>query len=95
MLHRRERVAELIRAEIGTILLKEFDMDFGWTTITRVKLTKDLRNAKVYITSIKEEERVLSELNSVSALIRQHLAKNLNLRHTPTISFVREEWLAK
>jgi ribosome-binding factor A len=46
---RTERVSSLIKEEIGAILIREYtDKAYGFITVTDVKVTADLKIAKVY-----------------------------------------------
>jgi len=89
MYERRERVAALIREKIGEFILREIEGD-SLTSVVRVKLTKDLREAKVYISSLNKEES-LKELNLAKPSIRAYLAKEINLRYTPKLYFFIED----
>src|SRR3989338_8612001 len=54
---RTERVAELIRVELGTlILMKLKDPLLGFVTITRVEVSPDLRHARVWYSVLKPQE---------------------------------------
>jgi len=53
MSQRTERVDELLRQEIGEIVAREIaDPRVGFTTITEVETTPDLRHAKVWVSVI-------------------------------------------
>lgn len=89
-----ERVASEFRKEITDIILNESrDEDFKFVTITYVKVTNDLSFAKVYFTTLNEEnkEKVEKDLNNAAGFFRTELASRLNLRHTPELKFVYDE----
>lgn len=89
-----ERVASEFRKEITDIILNESrDEDFKFVTITYVKVTNDLSFAKVYFTTLNEEnkEKVEKDLNNAAGFFRTELANRLNLRHTPELKFVYDE----
>lgn len=55
---RTERVAELIRAELGTLILMRLkDPRLGFVTITRVEVSPDLRHARVWYSVLKSQPR--------------------------------------
>ncbi|MDE5777003.1 MAG: 30S ribosome-binding factor RbfA [Lachnospiraceae bacterium] len=60
------------------------------TSVTHVMVTSDLKECKAYISVLGDEE-ALSEtmegLRSASGFIRKELAKSINLRNTPEITF--------
>ncbi len=95
---RNERVGDLIKEEIASMILhgEVKDPRIGFVTITHVKLSPDLKEAKVYFSQIgSDEEKSKSRdgLNNAVGYIRRTLAKRLNLRHIPTISFMFDDSL--
>lgn len=93
-------VADLIRSEIATMLLKEIkDPRIGFITITRVELTPDLRQVRVLysVVGTEEEQRATQEgLESATNFIRGRLGRRLsNLRRVPEIVFRFDPSLAK
>lgn len=93
--HRPERVARLIQEEIAKIIQRELrDPTIGFTTVTDVVLTPDLRHADVYVTIFGEEEtkkKSIDTLNKAQGFIRKIVAKELNLKTNPTFSFHLDE----
>ncbi len=95
---RSDRVADLIKEEIASMILHGGIKDprIGFVTITHVKLSPDFRDAKVYFSQIgtdKEKEKSRSGLNSAGGYIRRALAKRLNLRHIPSVTFFFDDSL--
>ncbi len=92
MSHRIERVNSLIRQEISELLQRQVkDPRLGnFVTVTEVVTSADLKYAKVFVSRIgnaEEKQTVLSVLASASGFFRRELAKRLNLRYTPELSF--------
>ncbi|MCF8240385.1 MAG: 30S ribosome-binding factor RbfA [Melioribacteraceae bacterium] len=91
MQHRLEKVAALIKEEISLILLHKIqDPELGLLTVTGVKVSPDLRNAKVYISLYEKEKRewALEKINDLKGLIRSELASRVNnLRFVPELFF--------
>jgi ribosome-binding factor A len=91
MSHRVERVADAIREVIAELLLREIkDPRIGMITLTGVKLTADLRHARVFFSMIGDEgarARSLAGLRSASGFIRSQLGRRLNLRVSPDVVF--------
>ncbi|MBI2877641.1 MAG: 30S ribosome-binding factor RbfA, partial [Candidatus Tectomicrobia bacterium] len=89
---RTDRLNELVKKEICELILREIkDPRIGFVTLTRVVLSKDLRQAKVYVSIYgKEEEKkaTYNGLRSAAGFIRGELGKRLNLRYTPEIDFI-------
>ena len=88
---RPERAANAIRKEISTMLAEELkDPRIGFTTITKVEITPDLRYAKVYYTVLggaKEARSTEVALKNAKGFIRSALGDRLKLRFTPEILF--------
>lgn len=88
---RPERVANAMRREISTIIQKEMkDPRVGFTTITKVEITPDLRDAKVYYTVMGDEKTRKSTevaLNNAKGFIKGLIGDRLKLRCTPEIIF--------
>lgn len=96
---RSDRVGDLIRQEIASLIQHGDIKDprVGFVTITHVKMSPDLKEAKVYFSQMGSEEDVETSrdgLNSASGLIRRRLAKTLNLKHIPHIEFFYDETIA-
>jgi ribosome-binding factor A len=65
-------------------------------TITDVKLTADLRNARVFFTLLADgesREAALAGLTSATPFLRRELAQQLELRHTPELVFAYDTQL--
>lgn len=66
------------------------DPRIGFVTITRVDVTPDLRNAKIYFSSLggkKEKEHAAEGLNSAAGFIRKQLGERLRMKFTPELLF--------
>ena len=99
MKHRPLRVAGKIHRILADALQKEVLDPEAWKIIvTNVTISPDLRNAKVYFTSIgSETERVQAEtiLTNNTPLLKRAMARNLRLRFQPKIEFVLDEELLR
>jgi ribosome-binding factor A len=88
---RSEKVADLIHKEISEMLVKTIkDPRIGFVTITRVTVSEDCRNAKVYFSvagTHEERERSMEGLSSAKGYIRKELGQRIRLRYTPEIIF--------
>jgi len=94
MSNRIERVNSLIQEEIGKIILKDVELPLGTlTTITEVRTSVDLANARIYVSVIPEEKskRIVEILNKIVYGIQKTLNKKLNMRPIPKIRFVEEK----
>lgn len=93
---RSDRVGDLIKEEIASIIQHGDIKDprIGFVTITRVKMSVDLKEARVFFSQLGSNEAAASSedgLNHASGYIRRTLAKNLKLKHIPHITFHYDE----
>lgn len=89
--NRFNRVEEEIKKEISNIIsnkLKNPDVT-GLISVTKVKVTTDLKFAKVYVSILnaKNTKGTLRGLKQSAGYVRAELAKTINLRNTPEIIF--------
>ncbi len=94
MSERIQRVNQLIKRELGQILLKEIEFPSGiLVTLTRVETSVDLKQAKIYVSAIPriKLDIVLKILNRQIHPLQQKLNKRLRMRPLPKIMFVEEK----
>lgn len=93
-MRRPERLAETLRAEITEIVGYELDDPRVLTvTVTDVRVSDNLRDAKVFVTvqgTENEIKEALKALQHAATFVRQQVALNLDLRHAPHLNFVRD-----
>lgn len=95
--NRQGRIDEEFKREISNIInyeLKNSNVT-GMISVTRVKVTPDLKYAKVAVSILnsKNIKNTLDGLKKSSGFIRKELAKRINLRNTPELSFELDESL--
>ena len=92
---RPERVADQIRKEISDLVARELhDPGIGFLTVTHVKMTPDLQNARVYYTVIgddKARKDAQRALGRASGFLRRQIGSRLRLRTVPELSFFYDE----
>lgn len=88
---RADKVAEEIKREVGKIVQQELrDPRLGFTTITHVELTPDLRFARIFFSVYgdqKQWEDTQAALEHAAGFIRRILGESLGLRYVPEILF--------
>jgi ribosome-binding factor A len=91
MIDRMDRVSETIKREVSRILQEKInDPRISGMSITKVDVSRDLRNAKVYFlkfsdeVDIKEIEKVLKR---AASFIRGELARRVSMKFTPRLTF--------
>lgn len=97
---RPERVAGLLKKEISEIFQKKLqDPRIKFVSITQVELTPDLKEAKIFVSIMTDEEEKKKEtmkgLLSASRFIRGELGRKLELRFIPQINFIRDDSLER
>jgi len=94
-MRRRKRLAELLKVEIGTLLLREArDPRLAGVTVTKVEISPDLGHARVYISLVgdqTEKSDALAALDHAHGFLRREIAFRLELRRVPTFSFHFDE----
>ncbi len=93
--NRLNRINEELRKEISQIIsfeLKNPDAT-GLISITKVKITPDLKYAKVYVSILnsKNEDKTIQALKNSAGFIRSLIAKRINLRVTPELVFEKDD----
>ena len=88
---RTEKVASLIKEEVSKIFQRHFSMDvFGFLTVTEVRMSPDLRNAKIFVSVFGDEarkQRSLALLEEQKSFIRSTLGQSVRLKFTPSLAF--------
>ena len=91
---RLEKVGHLIRELVSEVIRELKDPRIGFAGINEVKISPDLRHAKIYISvfgSDKEKNDTLEGLNSAKGYIKRKIAPELSLRQIPDLSFALDE----
>ncbi len=87
----QRELAEIIRGELKDPRISPM------TSVVSVTVAPDLKTCKAYISVLGDDEEqaaTMEGLKSASGFIRSALAKNLNLRNTPVITFIAEQSIA-
>jgi ribosome-binding factor A len=92
---RSTRVGEQIREDLTELIAREVhDPGIGFITITRVEVTPDLQQARVYYTTLgdakarRESQRALER---AAPFLKRHLGRRLHLRRVPDLQFFFDE----
>ena len=93
MNHRQERVNDSVAKELGEILrnVKDPAVSGAFVTVNAARVTPDLKFAKIYFgTIIGDPAEVQKGLERAAGFLRSELARRLNLRQTPELSFIHD-----
>ena len=96
MNNRLARIEEELKREISNIINYELNNSniTGMVSITKIKVTPDLRFARVFVSIINgNKKNTLAALKSSSGYIRREVAHRINLRTTPEFIFEFDESL--
>ena len=92
------RINEEVQRELAVLIPTVKDPRVtGMISVTAVDVTPDLKFAKAYISVLdkSDSDQVLKGLKSASGYLRRELGRALNLRHTPELTFCRDDSMAK
>lgn len=91
---KQERMDQILKKEISRILQFELkNPKLGFVTVTDVECTRDMSQAKVYVSFLGRQERNdagMKVLRSAKGFIRSTLAKNIKARKMPDLIFVQD-----
>ena len=91
---RSARVGDHILKEIAYILLSKVnDPRVNGVTVTGIRLSDDLKLARVYFSVIGQEdqvERAQAGLKSAKGFIKREIGLRMGLRYVPEITFVHD-----
>ena len=97
MSRRTERIESLIQMELAELVLRKLkDPRVGFVTITRDRVTADLKLARVYYSVLGQEKEKLEAgraLEHARGFLQHEIAEALKLRFTPKLSFHLDESL--
>ncbi len=94
---RQLRVGELIKQALSMIFLREEtkipDLDTKSITVTEVRMSPDLKTAKVFVIPLggKDRNKVTEKLKEFSFIIRKVLSKKIMIKFLPKIFFVNDD----
>jgi ribosome-binding factor A len=91
---RRGRIDHEIQRALATIIAEDLkDPRLGFVTITRAEITSDMKYCKVFVSVIGDRHvarQSMDVLNSAHRFIRRRLGEEVELRHTPELTFVED-----
>ncbi|HEY3276496.1 MAG TPA: 30S ribosome-binding factor RbfA [Syntrophorhabdaceae bacterium] len=95
MKYRKLRVQDQIREEVSSMIQRDIkDPGIGFVTIMEVKMSEDLKVAKIFCSVYGDDEtkqKTLEALKRSKGYIRFLLGKRIKLRYTPELIFVLDK----
>lgn len=96
---RTARVASVVREVVSNAVLFELrDPRIRNVTVTRVEVSGDLQNAKIYVSVMADEKATslcMHGLDSARGYIQSKLADRIKTRYTPALRFILDEGVKK
>ena len=91
---RVRRIADRIKVTVAEMLERRIkDPRLGFVTVTDVRVSGDTQHASVFYTVFGTDDEVTGSaaaLESAKGLIRSEVAKQLNIRHAPSLEFIHD-----
>lgn len=96
---RLERVAELLKRELGEIIRREFAVhEVGLFTVNRVGVARDLKSAIVFLGFVGtnlQRKKAPELMESRAGLLQMQLGNTVRLKFTPQLKFVLDDSVEK
>ena len=95
--YRQGRINEEIQKEMASILrrVKDPRVSEAFISVTAADCTPDLKYAKIYYSALTGDPKEIAKgLKTASGFIRRELARTLNLRMTPELTFIEDHSIA-
>jgi ribosome-binding factor A len=94
---RTDRVANEIQQILGKIQTQIIDLsDLGFVTFSRVSISPDLKNAKIFFSVVQKKKSVKNlqiEMNNRAKAFRKFLGQELRIKYTPKLKFFYDDTL--
>jgi ribosome-binding factor A len=92
---RPDRVADQIRSELALLLTREVhDPGLGFVTLTRVHVSPDLQQARIFYTALGDEKAQKASakaLERAAPFLRRQIGSRLRLKRTPELRFQHDD----
>ncbi|MEQ8289209.1 MAG: 30S ribosome-binding factor RbfA [Gammaproteobacteria bacterium] len=96
---RNQRVAGFIKQELAILIQRAFPLnDYGMITVTEVDVSPDLKNAKIFVTTLGDKlsaDELVAALNEESGSLRHDLSQVLTSRGVPVLTFLYDKSIAR
>jgi ribosome-binding factor A len=90
MKYRLERVREVLRRELGVIMVRELRFTSPLVTVSGVDITPDLKQAHVFVSVIgndRQQNEAIDLLEQNRAMLQHELSKRVVMKYTPHLHF--------
>jgi ribosome-binding factor A len=97
--HRIERVRELLKREIGSVIRREFPVEeAGLVSVNDVEVSGDLRRAVVFVSILgnaEQQRKGVQRLQEQRWRIQDLVARSVVLKYIPVLRFVVDDSIAR
>lgn len=90
MKHRLQRVCELLKRELGSIMVRELRFSSPLVTVSGVDITPDLKQAHVFISALgsdAQRREAIETLEHHRVMLQTEVSKRVILKNTPHLHF--------
>jgi ribosome-binding factor A len=92
---RVQRVEKELREIVSSFVIRHFTADL--LNVTQVRVTKDLKGAKVYVSALGKpavSQETLDELQYQASEMQREVMKHLRMKYCPRLQFLNDEGVA-
>ncbi|MGA4643863.1 30S ribosome-binding factor RbfA [Limisphaera sp. 4302-co] len=97
--YRIERIRELLKREIGSVIRREFPVEeLGLVSVNDVEVSGDLRHATVYVSILgtaEQQKKSVRRLQEQRWRIQDLVARSVVLKYIPVLRFVVDDSIAR
>lgn len=90
MTQRTEKVQKVALEVLGEAIGDLKDPRIGFATVTAVRVSRDLRHARVFVSVLgtdEERDKTMAGLRSAAPVLRAELGRQMRLRYLPELTF--------
>lgn len=94
MTNRLIRVCELLKRELGVLILRDLRFEAPLVSVRAVDITPDLKQAHVFITALgtpRQKKDALAMLEKQRISLQKELSRRVILKNTPSLHFELDE----
>lgn len=94
---RTQRISDALQRELAVLIRDEIrDPRVGMVNVTGAEVSRDLSNAKVFVTFVghdteEQSHKAAEVLNGAAGFLRSLVAKSMELRSTPKLRFIYDK----
>jgi ribosome-binding factor A len=94
---RQEKISSLLKRLAAEFFLKNVGEIGVLASVTKVEISADLFNAKIFFSVLpeNEERKILKQLFALKKDFRRHIARNLKIKFIPRVIFLIDESIKK